>query len=420
MIADKSHDGREKGRKLKILWVVGMSYHSGERDGGNLRYINFSRALSHNGHSVFFLVRDYDRQESLRDSVMGDLKAQGVIADWFYEDYGLPVDLQDVSARVLRPVRLNRTRKELQRRFARRLLEIIDELNIDVCMVSDRGRLFLVSELKGHVATVLDWSDCITLYLIREMRARLMMPSVRGPKGVLGGLFRGFLQEHRYTAIADKCLAVSPVDKKWLRSIGRSANIHLLYNGVKEAAQVEVAKDPKRLVFTGSMAFPPNYRSAVWFIDRVMPKLIEQDPALQFVVAGADPHPDLVRRASPNVNILGWVPDISREISVSQLYVAPMICGSGFKNKVAEAISGGTLVAGTSLSAEFLPSYVRQFLLIGDRPEALAEQILAYLKQPDRFESRLAAVREWVSNNLTWAKQAESLTCILESLVASG
>jgi glycosyltransferase involved in cell wall biosynthesis len=107
--------------------------------------------------------------------------------------------------------------------------------------------------------------------------------------------------------------------------------------------------------------------------------------------------------------VTGYVEDLSREIAQSDLYVAPLVCGSGFKNKVVEAISNGTYVVGTSMAVEFLDSEIRERLLVFDSPRAMADAILAYLDNPGAFASRLAEVQEILAEKLTWEAQASEL-----------
>ena len=87
-------------------------------------------------------------------------------------------------------------------------------------------------------------------------------------------------------------------------------------------------------IFSGRMDFPPNYQSALWFIDRVLPRVTAKEPAVELVIAGPNPVPGLRARSGANVRVTGYTDDLGADIAASQLYVAPMVSGSGFKNKV--------------------------------------------------------------------------------------
>jgi glycosyltransferase involved in cell wall biosynthesis len=156
------------------------------------------------------------------------------------------------------------------------------------------------------------------------------------------------------------------------------------------------------------MDFPPNYQSAIWFIDEVFP-LLKHRADVRLVIAGANPVSELVARASDRIDVTGYIEDLSREIALSDLYVAPLVCGSGFKNKVVEAIANGTFVIGTGMAVEFLDAEIRARLLVAESPRAMADAILAYLDNPGAFKSRLAEVQDIVAEKLTWEGQASEL-----------
>jgi glycosyltransferase involved in cell wall biosynthesis len=208
-------------------------------------------------------------------------------------------------------------------------------------------------------------------------------------------------------------LLASPVDAVWLSRFARTPEkTHIIFNGVGPVSE-PVAKVPRRLIFSGRMDFPPNHEAALWFIDSVLPLLIKNDPSIKLVVAGADPLPELRSRESANVTVIGFVEDMATEIAASQLYVAPMLSGSGFKNKVAEAIANGTFVAGTSLAFEFLDKELRELVLVGNTPVELADAISKFLADPRSFEGRLNRLRELAVERFQWAGQADRLAQLI-------
>ncbi len=160
------------------------------------------------------------------------------------------------------------------------------------------------------------------------------------------------------------------------------------------------------------MDFPPNYESALWFIERVLPLLLQQRKDIKLVIAGANPIEALRMRAGPHIEVTGYVADMREEIAKSELYVAPLVCGGGFKNKVVEAITSGTYVAATSLAVEFLPPEMRNKLLVADEPGQMVAAILAYLENPQKFAPELAELRRLISEELSWARQARELAAL--------
>lgn len=202
----------------------------------------------------------------------------------------------------------------------------------------------------------------------------------------------------------------------------RPTKTFVVYNGVTRTAGVPAgcAREPGRLIFTGNMSFPPNYEAAVWFIDCVLPLLRRARSDIKFVVAGQYAVKELTRRACSDVEILGYCPDLQREIARSRLFVAPLISGSGFKNKILEALDSGTYVAATRIGAEFLPEDLRKKLLVADSAEQLADHILAYLDRPSRFDEPLAQAREIIHDKFQWSKSAQRIAEICSDVSSAG
>jgi glycosyltransferase involved in cell wall biosynthesis len=208
---------------------------------------------------------------------------------------------------------------------------------------------------------------------------------------------------------------VSHIDKKVLDKISKvPERTHVLLNGV--SIPKRSAYPPKvtgRLIFSGNMNFPPNYQAAIWFIDNVFPLVRKAHSEAHLVVAGANPVPELLQRAGDYIRVTGYVADMNHEIAASSLYVAPLITGGGFKNKVMEALGNRTYVAATSMAVEFLDAGAVSKILLGDSAESLANGIIQFLSYPEEFEERLSELHLMVLDEFTWEKRTGQLLSLV-------
>jgi len=177
-------------------------------------------------------------------------------------------------------------------------------------------------------------------------------------------------------------------------------------------------KVKNRLIFTGNMDFSPNYTAALWFLDHVFPLVLEQVPDAQFVVAGANPTPSLRERAGSNVVVTGHCEDLNREIVRSAVYVAPMLSGGGFKNKVLEAAANRTYIVATNLAVEFLEPSVREQIEVADTAEEMAKSIVRLLREPTAYATRLSVLYDHICRTYTWSRRAEELVAIACNYIA--
>jgi glycosyltransferase involved in cell wall biosynthesis len=281
-----------------------------------------------------------------------------------------------------------------------------------VCIVSQRACLPLVPDLAHMTATVIDWCDSFVLADIREIHLLLKTGKLTKLPAAMRALIAPLIEETFYGKYSAANIVVSQADKKCLDRLNQRPHLnHVIHNGVAfpVAGTHEVRKEPNRLIFTGSMSFPPNYNGALWFIEHVMPLLTPKNKEIRLVVAGQEPISELLSKADEHIKITGLVPDIRAEIAKSQLYVAPLISGTGFRNKVVEAIASGTYVIGTPMALEFLDVKLRSTLLIATTAKEFAVRIEEFLKDPRAFDDRLNEAVRIVREDYQWASRVKEL-----------
>jgi glycosyltransferase involved in cell wall biosynthesis len=164
------------------------------------------------------------------------------------------------------------------------------------------------------------------------------------------------------------------------------------------------------------MDFPPNYEAAIWFIDEIFPRIRARRPATTFSVAGANPVPALRKRSGDGVEILGNVPDMSAVLASAGLYVAPLVSGGGFKNKIIEAIACGAFVVSTLRGVEFLDPGIRDLLLIGDSAATFADRVLEFLDRPAFYDARVPLLRARVNEEYSWSRRAGELLDLIRDV----
>jgi glycosyltransferase involved in cell wall biosynthesis len=408
---------------MTILWVMELDPSYGLRHGALLRYTNLTRLLRAAGHRVYYLINDYrPDQRELRHQYLEELRQQGCFDD-FFELAGPARPSRRGWARhfPLHPASQDRTLKEARRSYAGAFEQLVTKLNPDLCVISNRYSLFLLPIYSHRLPMIADWCDSFVLTYVREIGFLRFSRQYSLLPHLLKSLAQAFAEERYYGRHAAANIVVSPVDKRYLDRVnGRPERNHVLRNGVAMAPRSAVAhapQDPYRLIFTGSMAFPPNARGALWFIEKVMPLLLERRQDIRFVVAGQDPGPELLAKASQYVEITGPVPEITDEIARSQVYVAPIFSGAGFRNKVVEALISGAYVIGTPMALECFEDRLRDSLLTASSAREFAEKILQFLEHPDAYEERRREAQKIIETEYPWSVRAKQLETLCAELI---
>lgn len=108
--------------------------------------------------------------------------------------------------------------------------------------------------------------------------------------------------------------------------------------------------------------------------------------------------------AGPDVDVLGWVPDLGQVLDRHRLAVAPLRQGGGLRGKVLEALSVGLPVIATNVATYGIPAIHGGGSLgvaIPPDPELFAERVVSTYRDDgawqDQRDRGLALVRDHFS-----------------------
>jgi glycosyltransferase involved in cell wall biosynthesis len=224
---------------------------------------------------------------------------------------------------------------------------------------------------------------------------------------------------HRF----DTIIAVSNRDKDVLSKRYGLARVEAIDTGVDleffAAAAPEEAANPGldggTLVFTATMNWPANVEGIHFLLDEVWPTLVVARPRIKAVIIGRNPPASLadkIRQCGLNVTLTGFVDDIRPYVAQSNVYVIPLLVGSGTRIKAFEAMAMGRPVVSTSLGIEGLDVTDDKHFLRADTAEAFSRSILALLDDA-ALRTRIAgAARCLMEQRFSWRNVAAQFEAI--------
>lgn len=133
--------------------------------------------------------------------------------------------------------------------------------------------------------------------------------------------------EEKYFNKIKKVIYVSDLDAT--RSQSEHKNCTCKFDNIilgvdlPENNQFSNAKE-NSIVFSGVMDYGPNEDAAYYFATEVYPAIKEKINDAEFVIAGKNPTQKLVDLKCKNIHITGFVDDMYRTISSSEIYVSPL------------------------------------------------------------------------------------------------
>lgn len=170
--------------------------------------------------------------------------------------------------------------------------------------------------------------------------------------------------------------------------------------------KVETEKLHHSIAFLGAMNVSHNEYGIIHFIKDIFPLVLKKVPDAKLYIIGGGATEQLKSLASDNVILTGRVDDVRVAISACDVFVCPLVFGSGIKNKNLESMAMGVPVVTTTIGAENIDAVDRQDWFVSDSNEDFADDVVKFLLDEKLREEIGKNGQTFVKNNFTW-KQAE-------------
>jgi len=211
-------------------------------------------------------------------------------------------------------------------------------------------------------AFVLDYIDCkTTTVVVHDLFHQAFERRALAEQGYLRWLWRVEASRTRYWEArtlrrATRLVTLTEKDRSTIeRLTGRSdvvvryPQVSRIYESVcRRAEHIQEGS----ILFWGLMSRDENRDAVNWFCREVFPAILASVPMAIFIIAGADPGPDIQRLAGRSVRVLGFVDDPGKLFATVALAVAPLRLGSGIKIKVVEYLAARIPTVATTVGAE--------------------------------------------------------------------
>jgi glycosyltransferase involved in cell wall biosynthesis len=269
--------------------------------------------------------------------------------------------------------------------------------------------------LNAPIPKILNIIDDETLFLWRDIK--------KGNIGInkLKHLIASISYARKYIKKCNAIITVSSEDTDHIKSLSNFQKVYTIPNGVDTDFYYPdnaVEKVNGQIIFAGSMNWPPNQQAVQWFLKNCWHIILESRPDAALIIIGKWLKDDLKLKFDKykNVTALGFVEDLRNFVRASQVSIAPMISGSGIKNKILEAWALGNPVVATSLGARGLIYVDEKNILLADTPSLFANQVLKLLNNADLREMMGEKGRRNAIENYSWQIATNRLIQIMEEI----
>ena len=306
---------RERGVRRRIL-VVDVSAPTPKQDAGSVQTVLALQVCRESGHKAHFVAEDNWLFQPEHTTA---LLAQGVECAYAPYDLGFGPYI---------------------RRYG---------TQFDAVLVYRMGVMERVADLvRAHAPQACLLFHVADLHFLRRRREAELDGDAAGLREA--DIIRG--RELAMVAAADCTITHSPVEAAILHDAAPAAPV-VVWPLMTEFAGTDAPFAGRRDVcFLGGYRHPPNVDAVRHFASAILPLIRAADPSIRFLVAGANPGPEVLALAGEGIKVLGLVDDLRDLFDEARVFVCPLRVGAGVKGKVMSALSHGVPVVSTPIGVE--------------------------------------------------------------------
>ena len=189
----------------------------------------------------------------------------------------------------------------------------------------------------------------------------------------------------------DAAFTVSPIETKLFQNVTGCKRIYEVPTGGGIDPDEYEPKDENRmkpydLLYMGTMEWYPNAQGLLWFIEKVLPYVVEKRPETKLHIVGyGKPDGELVEIANNHPNVIFWGQQADDKwfFHGAKVFIVPLFIGAGARVKVPTAWASRVPVASTVFGPEGIDARNGENICMTDDPNEYAQNILRLLEDEE-------------------------------------
>ncbi|MEI6135515.1 MAG: glycosyltransferase, partial [Desulfomonile sp.] len=254
--------------------------------------------------------------------------------------------------------------------------------------------------------------DTIDLNFLREMREA----DLKNSKELLLQALATKEIETRIIREADITLLHSEEEKKILAEEGLVDGIETFLWITDIACANASPQNRTNIMFLGGFQHPPNIDAVTFFVAEWFPLIREYLPGVKLLVVGSRPTEDVLKLASEDVQVLGYVKELGPVFQDVRVFVSPLRYGAGIKGKVIESLRHGVPCVATSVSVEGSGLNRGDGVIVEDDPHKFALAVRRLYTDDEDWTKLSRGGISWVTQNFSHELGLNKLKNVLHSI----
>jgi glycosyltransferase involved in cell wall biosynthesis len=249
------------------------------------------------------------------------------------------------------------------------------------------------------------------VYRAHNIESRLWARRLGGPEWLKRPIVSAIEgSEAEAIELADLTLLISEGDQEWVCERAPSARSGLLPCTLSLQRYDAIPRNPPvfehQICFVGGLDWAPNEDGLRWFVDAVLPLVVDRLPDAGLVVLARGGTERRWLTENPAIHLLPAESRAAEVFASSHVSVAPLFQGGGVRIKIPESLALECPVVATSVGAE---GHELPGLTCENEPDPFASACVRYLAQSEAGDRRRHRLRPAVEARYGASRQADRL-----------
>lgn len=232
------------------------------------------------------------------------------------------------------------------------------------------------------------------------------------------------MNELRLLESADISIMVSQAEADAIRHERKAIgllelnNIHVLGYGLNTVTESPGFNGRENILFVGAFngLDTPNEDAILYFIEEIFP-IIRKRIGCKLIVAGPTPPSKLLAFADADIDIVGFVPDLTPLYNSSKIFIVPHRFAAGIALKLSESLAMGLPTVCTPLIAAQFKFDNQGPVMIGLDPLDFAEKIISLYTDSEMWNRKQTLGLEYISKTHDPLELGNELIMLLSSMM---
>lgn len=200
--------------------------------------------------------------------------------------------------------------------------------------------------------------------------------------------------EEKSIKLADVTFSVCDANTEFLKKYNENSYTMLpIFNILPERVQLHT----NNILYIGNLSWKANFEGLKWFIDKVMPNILNVIPDAKLTIVGSGPNKNVFNKYS-FVSYLGYVKDITHIYDTQSVFIVPLFEGSGIRIKILEAFNNEIAVVSTELGCKTIGVKNNQEIIIANDSVEFAEGVIKLLSDPIVNDKMVETAKTFLKN----------------------